>query len=27
VGSTGFLNCQSSGDTPRTMQLSGRLTW
>jgi hypothetical protein len=27
VSSTGFLNCQSSGSSPRVVQLTGRLTW
>jgi len=27
VGSTGMLSTQSSGNSPRTLQLSGRLTW
>ncbi len=27
IGNTGILNVQSSGVSPRTLQLSGRLTW
>ena len=27
IGSTGILNVQSSGNSPRTLQLSGRLSW
>jgi hypothetical protein len=27
VGTTGMLSTQSSGNSPRTLQLSGRLTW
>jgi hypothetical protein len=27
VGSTGILSTQSSGNSPRTLQLSGRMTW
>lgn len=27
IGNTGILNVQSSGNSPRTMQLSGRLSW
>jgi hypothetical protein len=27
IGMTGILNVQASGNTPRTLQLSGRLSW
>jgi len=27
IGTTGILNVQSSGVSPRTLQLSGRLSW